>query len=325
MKAKTVVPLIIGLGVGFFAIKQAVDMASRAKGATVETRKVVVASNTIPSATKITEQMLTLVDVPTALTPHGAFTDIKTLAGRVTKLTVPAGVAVGQTMLAPPGSEPGLRALIPEGYRAVAVKVNEASAVAGFVAPGVRVDVFAGEGGRRGVSNKSRLILSDVEIGAVGQSLNEVGSDGKTVKVSKSVTLFLKPEQVPVLHAAASREQISLAMRGDGEKGESFWSKLFKKDEAPAMDEEETEEVVKPKRPKEEPVQVAVAPTLPPIKTHVVEVLQGSKLERVYFDEKGNLVRDANQDAKDKHGRGHDAGPDPASAAAIAPIMSDPK
>ena len=82
---------------------------------------------------------------------------------------------------------------------------------------------------------------------------------------------------------------------------------------------------MKPKRPKEEPVQVAVAPTPPLIKTHVVEVLQGSKLERVYFDEKGNLVRDANQDAKDKHGRGHDAGPDPASAAAIAPIMSDPK
>jgi len=325
MKAKTVVPLIIGLGVGFFAIKQAVDMASRAKGATVETRKVIVASNTIPSATKITEQMLSMVDVPTALTPHGAFTDAKTLVGRVTKLTIPAGVAVGQTMLAPPGSEPGLRSLIPEGYRAVAVKVNEASAVAGFVAPGVRVDVFAGEGGRRGVSNKSRLILSDVEIGAVGQSLNEVGSDGKTVKVSKSVTLFLKPEQVPVLHAAASREQISLAMRGDGEKGESLWSRLFKKDE-PAEDEDEAEDVVKPKRPKEEPKPVQVAVALPPpIKTHVVEVLQGSKLERVYFDEKGNLVRDSEQDARRKHGHGQDPGPDAASAAAIAPIMSDPK
>ena len=124
MKAKTVVPLVVGLGVGFFAIKMAVDMASRAKGSTGESRKVVVANNTIPSATRITEQMLTVAEVPAKLVPHGAFTDLKSLAGRVTKLTVPGGVPVGQTMLAPPGSEPGLRSLIPEGYRPMRAKVN---------------------------------------------------------------------------------------------------------------------------------------------------------------------------------------------------------
>ena len=85
MKVKIVVTLLVGLGVGFFAIKMAVDMASRAKGATGESRKVVVANNTIPSATRITEQMLTVAEVPAKLVPHGAFTDLKTRAGRVTK------------------------------------------------------------------------------------------------------------------------------------------------------------------------------------------------------------------------------------------------
>jgi len=319
MKAKTVVPLVIGLGVGFFAIKMAVDMASRAKGATGETRKVVVANNTIPSATRITEQMLALAEVPSKLVPHGAFGDIKSLAGRVTKLTVPGGVPVGQTMLAPPGSEPGLRSLIPEGYRAMSVKVNEASAVAGFLQPGTHVDVFAGEGGRRGVSSKSRLILSDIEVGAVGQSLNEVGSDGKSVKVSKSVTLFVKPEQVPTLHAAASREQIQLTMRGDGDKGsgESLWSKFFSRDSG---DEEEDEMPAKVAKPV--PV-VQVAAVQPPVKRHRVEVLQGQKLERVYFDEQGRLIPD---DSKDRNGGHNEADQvDVASAAAVAPVMSDPK
>src|SRR5262245_12568089 len=108
MKAKTVVPLVIGLGVGFFAIKMAVDMASRAKGSSGESRKVIVAGNTIPSATRITEQMLTVAEVPSKLVPHGAVTDAKSLVGRVTKITVPGGVPIGQTMLAPQGSEPGL-------------------------------------------------------------------------------------------------------------------------------------------------------------------------------------------------------------------------
>jgi len=318
MKAKTVVPLVVGLGVGFFAIKMAVDMASRAKGSTGESRKVVVANNTIPSATRITEQMLTVAEVPAKLVPHGAFTDLKSLAGRVTKLTVPGGVPVGQTMLAPPGSEPGLRSLIPEGYRAMSVKVNEASAVAGFLQPGTHVDVFAGEGGRRGVSSKSRLILSDIEVGAVGQSLNEVGSDGKTVKVSKSVTLFVKPEQVPALHAAASREQIQLTMRGDGDQGasQSLWSKLFARDE-----NEDGDEPKKPSKP-EPVVQVAVA-TKPPIKMHRVEILQGQKMERVYFDEQGRLIPDAGSDRKG--GRNEPDQVDVATAAATAPVMSDPK
>lgn len=317
MKAKTVVPLVIGLGVGFFAIKMAVDMASRAKGSSGDSRKVVVAGNTIPSATRITEQMLTLAEVPAKLVPHGAVTDAKSLVGRVTKLTVPGGVPIGQTMLAPPGSEPGLRSLIPEGYRAMSVKVNEASAVAGFLQPGTHVDVFAGEGGRRGVSSKSRLILSDVEVGAVGQSLNEVGSDGKTVKVSKSVTLFIKPEQVPVLHAASSREQIQLAMRGDGDQGssESMWQKFFNRSE-----EDEDAETVKPRKVEKAPVQVAVATK--PIKRHRVELLQGQKLERVYFDDQGRLIPEASERNNDQT---EPAQVDAAPAAVVPPVVTDPK
>jgi len=208
--------------------------------------------------------------------------------------------------------------LIPEGYRAMSVKVNEASAVAGFLQPGTHVDVFAGEGGRRGVSSKSRLILSDIEVGAVGQSLNEVGTDGKTVKVSKSVTLFLKPEQVPALHAAASREQIQLTMRGDGDKSasESMWQKLFSKNDG---DDDEG-----PKIEKVAPV-IQMAAATKPIKRHRVELLQGKKLERVYFDEQGRIIADDRDQKNTPDTPTVPAQMDAAAAAAVAPVMTDPK
>lgn len=282
MKPKTIVPLVLGLGVGFFAIKMGIDMAGKAKGSTSETMKVVVAARQIDAATRITDQMLTTRAVPVGLCPPEVFSDAKSIVGRVSKLTVPNGIPVSKAMLAPPGAEPGLRSLIPSGHRAVSVQVNEASAVAGFIQPGSRVDVFSSDRGssRSAEAARSRLIISDVEVGAVGQSISEVADDGKTARVTKSVTLFLKPEQVPLLHAASTKGNIRLAMRGDGEpKGEPFsWGKLFA--------------ALKPEEPPKPQQQVVIAAPRQSGESphHIVEVLHGTQLERVVFDEKGAIV-----------------------------------
>ncbi|MFQ5423296.1 MAG: Flp pilus assembly protein CpaB [Phycisphaerae bacterium] len=274
MKARSIIPLVIGLGVGFFAIKMGIDMVRKARGSQGEMNQVVVARHAIDVASRIEESMVTTVGVPRALVPAGAFTDRKKLIGRVVKMTIPASMTINDSMLAPSGTSPGLAAKIPAGHRAVSVTVNEASAVAGFVMPGARVDVFAADRGGRATSFPSRLILADVEVGAVGQSMNELSSDGKTVRMTKSVTLFLKPDQVPLLDAAATRSRIRLALRGQGEERPKgvFWSSLLKKAMA--------------YRPK--PVVVAAAPRSHP--GHVVTVINGSRIERLTFDSKGHLL-----------------------------------
>ncbi len=276
MKARSIIPLVIGLGVGFFAIKMGIDIVRKARGSQGEMNQVVVARHAIDVASRIEDSMVTTVGVPRALVPAGAFTDREKLVGRVAKMTIPASMTINDSMLAPPGTSPGLPAKIPAGYRAVSVTVNEASAVAGFVMPGARVDVFAADRGGRSTSFPSRLILSDVEVGAVGQSMNELSSDGKTVRMTKSVTLFLKPDQVPLLDAAATRSRIRLALRGQGEERPKgvFWSSLLKK----AMEY----------RPK--PVVVAAVPHRKV--GHVVTVINGSRIERLTFDSKGRLLRD---------------------------------
>lgn len=224
--------------------------------------------------------MLTSKEVPTALVPSGSFSDPKKVVGRVSKMTIPTGIVVSQNLLAPPGATPGLNSVIPPGLRAVSVRVDEASAVAGFVKPGDHVDVYAGSRGRGRNAGKSGLILSDIEVGAVGQSMQEVGPDGKTVGKYKSVTLFLDPDLVPILDAASGSGRIRLALRGhsDRDKGPSAFEKLLAG------------------LGNIQPVKTAPPPPIvikatPARRLHIVEVYNGSASSRVAFDEDGKRVR----------------------------------
>lgn len=283
MKPKTLIPLVVGLAVGFFAIKMGIDMVKKAKGSQEESYKVVISAKSMEAAQRITENMLTTRQSSKSLIPRDGFMDVESLVGRVTKMPVAPGVPITKAMLAPPGAEPGLAATIPSGYRAASVKVNEESAVAGFIMPGSRVDVYSAERDQEG---KCRLILSDVEVGAVGQSMSQIGPDGKVAKVAKSVTLFLLPEQVQTLNAAMaqSRGNIRLAMRGtEADPPESKLAGLFKsllsapKNATPAPTPE----------PAVEPVKVARA--APAKHYHVVDVRRGDEHQKLVFEENGTV------------------------------------
>ena len=267
MKPKTIVPLVIGLAVGFFAIKMGIDMVQRAKGAQGEEVGVLVSGRQIEVATKITDSMLSAKKVPAALVPSDAFTVSKDLIGRVTNMTVASGVPITASMLAPPGTEPGLRALIPQGMRAVSVSVNEETAVAGFIMPGAHVDLSAVPKD----NGPAKLILSDVEVGAVGQSMSRVSDDGKTVRMEKSVTLFIKPEEVQVLHAYTGSGRIRLSLRGASkDPSESTWLKMAKNALAQ-----------KPEPPKK--VRKAKS------ETHIIDLVRGQEYQKVVFDSHGNM------------------------------------
>lgn len=274
MKPKTIIPLVIGLGVGVIAIKMGLDMVQKAKGDQGLETLVCVSAKQIEMATRITESMIRSTQVPAALVPSNAFTDPKNIVGRVTSMTVAPGVTITNHMLAPPGSEPGLRAIIPKGHRAVSVSVTEESSVAGFITPGSRVDVST-------VSERdgnSKLILTNIEVGAVGQSLGETSADGKGTRITKSVTLFLEPQEVQILnsHTAGRTNRVRLALRGNNEDAsENFWAKLFQGSRKNQM----------------LPPEDLMAGKATPKQQHVVEVLHGEDLERLVFDDSGLVSR----------------------------------
>src|SRR5574341_1532016 len=98
--------------------------------------------------------------------------------------------------------------------RAVAVRVNEVIGVAGFVVPGLRVDVLVlgqppGGGGATGTITKT--ILQNIEVLSAGQNI-EKDAQGKPVTV-QVVNLLVTPEQAETLSLISNDMRIQLVLR----------------------------------------------------------------------------------------------------------------
>lgn len=216
MSSKALIPLIVGCAVGLFAIKMVVDVVQKAQGVqTGNLMPLVVASREIAAYEAIHQDMLRTTQVPKDMMLEGAFSKVEDLEGRVAAINVYKGMTLIESMLTPPGTIPGITAVIPEGYRAVAVKVDEETGGAGFIKPGHRVDVATVMNVKRGNKTEtvSRVILQNVEVVAAGQQLT--ASDGAEANLSRSITLAVKAEDVSKLHLAATRGKIRLAIRNN--------------------------------------------------------------------------------------------------------------
>jgi pilus assembly protein CpaB len=101
--------------------------------------------------------------------------------------------------------------------RAMTVKVDEASGVAGFLVPGDRVDVVVTLD--KGEYNKdpiAKVLLQNLKILGTGQRM-EYHQDDKP-KVVPTVTLEVSPEEGERLALAAQGGRISLVLRGRGDE-----------------------------------------------------------------------------------------------------------
>jgi len=216
MKSSIMIPLVLGVVVGLVAIKFGVDAIQRAQGEPAKVITTVTARTDIPASAEITEEMVVAVETPaTPLIPEGAFSRAEDVVGRVTAKSVPQGSVIAPLSLAPPGTPPGLTERIEEGYRAVSVKIDEVSGVAGQIKPGDYVDVIVVMRVRRGPKDEtiSRIILQRVKVVAVGQNLAAT-ADGGSRKPAKSVTLLVRDVDAPKLHLAQTQGKVTLAMRG---------------------------------------------------------------------------------------------------------------
>ncbi len=87
----------------------------------------------------------------------------------------------------------GLPPIIPEGYRALSVRVNDVVGVAGYVLPGTRVDVVATVNPtQRPEDVPSKVILTNVQVLTAGTKIERDEADGKPIAVSV-VTLLVDP------------------------------------------------------------------------------------------------------------------------------------
>ncbi len=221
MNVKALIPLVAGLGIGGLALKVGIDTVRTARGAQQPVAKTQVwaALSDIPRGTEITAEMLTAMPYPSGSLPEGVFEDQEELVGRVPRLVSPAGLPIMETMLAPPGTKAGIH--VPEGYRAVAVKIDASSGVDYHLEPGAFVDVIGSFKVRRDDRQETiaKTIIENAEVAAVGQRVSPSSGEeeeGKNLaRTVRAVTLFVKPDQVKTLHLAEQKGKIKLSLRGE--------------------------------------------------------------------------------------------------------------
>jgi pilus assembly protein CpaB len=176
--------------------------------------RLLVAARELPVGT-----MLSSSDVKLAAwqgdVPPQAVTKAEDLVGRGVTANIYPGEPVLETRLATKGAGAGLAATIPQGMRAVAVRVNDFVGVAGFVVPGMRVDVLISglppNNVKASLGTQTRTILQNIEVLSAGQNIQK-DAEGKPVTVPV-VNLLVTPEQAETLSLASNETKIQLVLR----------------------------------------------------------------------------------------------------------------
>lgn len=249
----------------------------------VQTR-LVVAARDLPIGTLIREADVKLVPWPGAA-PKGGSAKLSDSIGRGVISGIVEGEPVVEHRLAPKGAGAGLAAIIPAGMRAVPVRVNEIIGVAGFVVPGMRVDIIisgAPPNAPKDLGTLSKTLLQNIEVLSAGQNIQK-DAEGKPQSVTV-VNLLVNPEQAEILSLATGETKVQLVLRNpiDTEIAKTpgtavanlFTGAQLKLPGAAGASV---------RRPR---IVKAVAPAPPPKpKPIVVEVFQGGKRDEVKFQE----------------------------------------
>ena len=187
--------------------------------ATMATQPVVVAAADLQIGTALKKEDLQVIDFPQGASPEGAFSQTTDLIGRGLIVPLVKNEPVLAAKLASKEAGAGLPPVIPEGMRAVSVRVNEVVGVAGYVLPGNRVDVVATASPTESRSDTtSKVVLSNVQVLTAGTRMEQNQEDTQPTQVTV-VTLLVNPEQAERLALASTEGKIQLALRNPLDQG----------------------------------------------------------------------------------------------------------
>jgi len=191
-----------------------------AKGSTAEkpvvTLDIVVATKPLPLGLTIKPEDIKLAKVPEAQFPKGAFSKLEEVVDRPVISNILPEEAVLEGRLAARGSGMGLAPIIPVGMRAVAVRVSDVAGVAGFVLPGLRVDVLVTGRPPGTEGTVTTTCLQNILVLSSGQTI-QADANGKAIQ-SPTVTVLVNPEQAEILTLAGNEGRVQLVLRNSGDQ-----------------------------------------------------------------------------------------------------------
>jgi pilus assembly protein CpaB len=236
--------LIVALAFGLLAAVLVFAFLTKAQrpASSSDSVPVLVAAQNIDLGQQISDQNVTLKQLPVSAKVPNAFTD-QTQSNALSQVAtepIPAGSQILSSQLTHSQADVGFSTLIPAGQRAVAVAVSNLSDTGGLLKPGDYVDVVAAFEANSAPPNSAVLalpkgdsggkvyfaatVVQNVRVLAVGQTPEEprVDSSPSNAKPSansevKSVTLALSPDDAQKVFLAEQIGTLRLAERRFGD------------------------------------------------------------------------------------------------------------
>jgi pilus assembly protein CpaB len=155
------------------------------------------------------------VKVGSAAFPKGGFSKVEDVLDRpvISNMLLEEPVLEGR--LAAKGSGLGLAPTIPVGMRAVTVRVNDIASVAGFVLPGMRVDVLVTGHPPTADLDMTTTVLQNMLILSAGTTI-QPDARGQAIQ-APSVTILATPSQAELLTLAGNDAKIQLVLRNSSD------------------------------------------------------------------------------------------------------------
>jgi len=280
MNSRIITALAISAGLALVITGVFYQVALRdAAGEETPMSEVVMAAKDLEIGSEIQPGDLRVEPWPTGKLPEGAHQDIELVIGRVPVSRILAQEPVLDRRLAAPGAGVGLATKVPDGMRAMSIRVDDVNGVAGFVMPEARVDVLITgvpqdnpQSGRM-----TKTILGNVRVLSAGEHLTP-DSTGRPQRVPV-VTLLLTPEQAEMVTLAQTQGRIQLVLRNGKDEEVADTTGVNENDlfgSAP--------KTINVSKPAPRTASVAAAPPPPPPPPVQIEVFRGKELSTQSFE-----------------------------------------
>ena len=214
---------VLGVSLVFALVVSSVfyQMTARSSGPRkaeqTDMKDVVVATRPLGIGVMIKPADVKLVRVSPDGFPKGAFAKVEEVLDRPVVSNILLDEPLLEGRLAVKGSGMGLAPTIPVGMRAVTVRVNDVAGAAGFVLPGLKVDVLVTGHPPSGDSNMTTTVLQNVLVLSAGQAM-QADARGTPVSVT-TVTLLVTPGDAETLTLANGEGRIQLVLRNSSDEG----------------------------------------------------------------------------------------------------------
>jgi pilus assembly protein CpaB len=299
---RLIIAVLAAVAFGLIAAVSVSRYLASAQEYTRNLSNVVVARTDIEIGSRIIPEQLTVAQFPRSVAPEGTYPKIDDrLIGRIAVQKISAREPITESRLAPEGSAAGLSAIIPEGYRAMNVRVDDVVGISGFIMPGTLVDIVVVIDPPQNQNREriSKIVLQNIKVLANGANLDKPKNEKEAERV-RTVTLQVTPDQAEKLALASSEGRLQLVMRNSIDQGDEVTKGASKEDllrgerATPVPDSglgkketTTTSRTTTVRRVRPRPVETTVSnpkPAPPPVeRPPSIEVIEGAKKRNVDF------------------------------------------